>query len=607
MAMANAETTTTCLRAKTELRWQGGTLRSAALIFLELTKEGTKTMLTRIVLSVLLLVLATLQAQAAARIALVIGNAAYASVGELVNPLADAAAVAKALKDAGFDDVKHISDQSAEKMRNELKDFSSKATTAEIALIYYAGHGAELEAENYLVPVDAKLLRSTDLQFEAISLTSVRAAVSGASKLRMVVLDACRNNPFKLASANGKRAASRGLSSIEPGSGEVVAYAAKEGTIAQDGPANSNSPFASALVKSLNEPGLEIRLMFGKIRDEVLSATKNEQEPYTYASLGGEAIYLKPPLEKPVVASNVAQEWQLVANTNSPGVLQAFLGKYGTDPVFSGLANERLALLIVPPKIEVPKGFLDCLDCPEMIKIPAGRFIMGAAPGEPGYDPMEGPQHPVSLEKDFAVSKFEITLGQFKIFAAETGYKTASSCLIWSGVAWNVTNGRSFLSPNFTTNDQQPVVCMSWNDATAYVAWLSSRTGEKYRLLTEAEWEYAARAGTSNSFGANAEIQTTEAQYAARSPGEVGSFAANAFGLHDMLGNAWEWTEDCFLADYKNASPTGKPTLADKCKRTYRGGSWANEMKDLRPGGRGFNAPEFRADVFGLRVAKTLD
>ncbi len=606
MVMANAETTTTCLRAKIERRQQGGTSRSAALIFLERTSKGTKAMFNRFALSLVLLLLATLPA-AAARIALVIGNAAYATVGELVNPHADAAAVAKALRDAGFDDVQHISDQSAEKMRNALKEFSSKATTAEIALIYYAGHGAELEAENYLVPVDAKLLRSTDLQFEAISLTSVRAAVSGASKLRMVVLDACRNNPFKLASSNGKRAASRGLTSIEPGAGEVVAYAAKEGTIAQDGPANSNSPFATALVKSLNEPGLEIRLMFGKIRDEVLSATQNEQEPYTYTSLGGEAIYLKPPRATPVIASPVAQEWQLVANTKSPGVLQAFLGKYSSDPVFAGLANERLALLIVPPKIEVPKGFRDCFDCPEMVKIPAGRFIMGAASDEPGYDPMEGPQHPVSIVKAFAVSKFEITLGQFKTFAAETKYKTASSCLIWSGVAWNPTKGRSFLSPNFATNDQQPVVCMSWDDATAYVAWLSSRTGEKYRLLTEAEWEYAARAGTSNSFGANSEIQTTEAQYAARSPSEVGNFAANGFGLHDMQGNAWEWTEDCFLADYKNASPIGKPTHAVKCKRTYRGGSWANEMKDMRPGGRGFNQPEFRADVFGIRVAKTLD
>lgn len=564
-------------------------------------------MLNRIALSLVLLLLAALPATAAGRIALVIGNAAYSTVGELVNPYSDATAVAKALKDAGFEDVRHVTDLSAEKMRNELKDFSSKATTAEIALIYYAGHGAELEAENYLVPVDAKLLRSTDLQFEAISLTSVRAAVAGAGKLRMVVLDACRNNPFKLASANGKRAASRGLSSIEPGAGEVVSYSAKEGTIAQDGPANSNSPFASALIKSLNEPGLEIRLMFGRIRDDVLIATKNEQEPYTYASLGGEAIYLKPPVASPLSASPVALDWQVVSVSNSPSVLQAFLSKYGTDPIYGGLAAERLALLAIPPKVEARPTFRDCLDCPEMINIQPGRFIMGAAPNEPSFDPIEGPQHPVTIGKAFAVSKFEITLGQFKAFAAATGYKAASTCLIFSGTEWKPQNGRSFLTPNYTTNDQQPVGCMSWNDAKAYVAWLSSRTGDTYRLLTEAEWEYAARAGTSNTFGANAELQTTEARFAAKYPSDIGSFQANAFGLHDMLGNVWEWTEDCLVAGYQNASPTGEPPIVKNCKRTYRGGGWAQEMKDLRVGSRGYNAPDLRVDVIGLRVAKTLD
>ena len=564
-------------------------------------------MFYRLLISLVLILLAALPAQAAGRIALIIGNAAYASVGELVNPYADAAAVAKALKDAGFDDVRHVTDLNAGKMRDELKDFSSKATTAEIALIYYAGHGAELEAENYLVPVDAKLLRSTDLQFEAISLTSVRAAVSGASKLRMVVLDACRNNPFKLASPNGKRAASRGLSAIEPGAGEVVAYAAKEGTIAQDGPANSNSPFASALVKSLNEPGLEIRLLFGRIRDDVLAATRNEQEPYTYASLGGDAIYLKPPLKNPASVSPVALDWQLVSSSNSTDVLQAFLGKYGSDPIYASLANERLALLAVPPKVEATLAFRDCLDCPEMVNVPAGRFIMGAKPDEAGFDPMEGPQHPVTIEKGFAVSKFEITLGQFKAFAAATGHKTAPACMIWTGTIWKTQKGRSHLSPNYATSDQQPVSCMSWDDATAYVTWLSKRTGETYRLLTEAEWEYAARAGTTETFGATANLLTSAARFTAQSPAEVGSYAANAFGIHDMLGNVWEWTEDCFLPYDPNGTAKGQATFAAGCKRTYRGGSWPNELKDLRVASRGYNSPELRVDVFGLRVAKTLE
>jgi formylglycine-generating enzyme required for sulfatase activity len=564
-------------------------------------------MFHRIVISAFLLMLASFPAHSAARIALVIGNAAYANVGELANPYADATAVAKALKDAGFEDVRHVSDLSAEVMRNELKDFSSKATTADIALIYYAGHGAELETENYLVPVDAKLLRSTDLQFEAVSLTSVRAAVAGATKLRIVVLDACRNNPFKLASLNGKRAATRGLAAIEPGAGEVVAYSAKKGTVAQDGPVNSNSPFASALIKSLNEPGLEIRLMFGRIRDDVLAATANEQEPYTYASLGGDAIYLKPALNNPTLAASVALEWQLVSNSRSPRVLEAFLKKYGADPIYGGLAHERLALLSPPPQSNAPRSFRDCPDCPEMLNIPAGRFIMGSVSSEPGFDPIEGPQHPVTINKAFAVSKFEISLEQFKTFASATGYKPAAQCLIFDGQDWRKGPGRSYLLPHYTTNDQQPVTCVSWHDAKAYVDWLSSRTSNNYRLLTEAEWEYAARAGTTNAFGVNALLQTNEAQFAALSPANIGSFSTNAFGLHDMLGNVWEWTEDCYVPGYDKASPTGQPPVENDCKRTYRGGGWAQQMKDLRMGSRGYNAPETRVDVIGFRVAKTLN
>ena len=564
-------------------------------------------MFNRFVLTLIVLVLATFPAAAAARIALVISNAAYTSVGELANPLADAVAVTAALKAAGFDDVRHVTDLSAEKMRGELKEFSSRAGSAEIALIYYAGHGAELADENYLVPVDAKLLRSTDLQYEAISLSSVRAAVAGASKLRMVVLDACRNNPFKLASANGKRAATRGLSAIEPGAGEVVAYSAKEGTVAQDGPPTSNSPFAAALVKSLREPGLEIRLMFGRVRDDVLIATQNEQTPYTYASLGGEAIYLNPPRLLPQSTSLVAQEWQLVSSSNSASVIEAFRNKYATDALYSGLANERLALLQPNPTPKAITTFRDCAECPEMLVVPKGRYIMGAPANEPGFDAMEGPQHPVTISADFAVGKFEVTLAQFKAFAADSGHTPATSCLLWNGTTWKKQEDRSYLKPGFAITEKQPAVCLSWDDAKAYVDWLSSHTGGKYRLLTEAEWEYAARAGSTGAFVSGDQLSADQAKFESTTPAEVGGYAPNAFGLYDMLGNAWEWTQDCFSPNYDNASSDGSAFVAADCKRTYRGGGWANAMKDLRVASRGFNAPELHVDIFGLRVAKTLE
>jgi formylglycine-generating enzyme required for sulfatase activity len=496
------------------------------------------------------------------RVALVIGNAAYATVGELANPHADSQAVSAALQAAGFSDVKLVTDVSAENMRRELKDFSAKSTEAEIALIYYAGHGVEVANENYLVPVDANLLRSTDIEFEAIPLSVVRSAVGGASKLRMVVLDACRNNPFKLLGNNGKRSANRGLAQIEPGAGEVIAYAAKEGTLAQDGPANANSPFAEALVKSLQEPGLEIRLMFGRIRDDVLTATKNEQEPYTYASLGGEAIYLKPPLSQPI-----------------------FLQK------------------TLPPS---PTTFRDCPDCPDMVVVPAGQFRMGSPASEPDHEDDESPQHDVTIGKSFAVGKFEVTRSQYDAFLKATAYDQGNTCSIWTGTRYTPTLGNNVRNPGFAQTENHPATCVSWRDAKAYAKWLSKRTGFTYRLLTEAEWEYAARAGATTAFATGAILDAAQVNFNAHSTQPVGQYAANAFGLHDMQGNVWEWTEDCYVPNYAKASGDGSSFQQLGCERTYRGGAWANMAKDLRFATRGTNDADKRVNIFGLRVARDV-
>lgn len=488
------------------------------------------------------------------RVALVIGNADYATVGTLANPLADSQAVTSALKAAGFNDVKLVTDVSAENMRRELKEFSAKSSNAEIALIYYAGHGVEVANENYLVPVDAKLLRSTDIAFEAIPLSAVRSAVGGASKLRMVVLDACRNNPFKLVGNNGTRAANRGLAQIEPGAGEVVAYSAKEGTLAQDGPVNANSPFAQALVKSLQEPGLEIRLMFGRVRDDVLTATQNEQEPYTYASLGGEAIYLRPPKDEPAK----------------------------------------------------PKSFRDCPDCPDMVVIPSGQFRMGSPDTEPDHEKDESPQHDVTLQNSFAVGRFEITRIQYEAFLTATSYDAGNKCSLWTGTRFTPTVGNNVLNPGLQQTPDHPATCVSWRDAKAYTNWLSKRAGFTYRLLTEAEWEYVARAGAQSAFASGSILDATEVNFNATSTRPVGQYAANAFGLHDTQGNVWEWTEDCYAPDYSKAASDGSAHNEAGCERSYRGGAWANLAKDMRFATRGTNDADKRVNIFGIRVARDL-
>ncbi len=230
----------------------------------------------------------------AKRVALVIGNSAYQSVSELANPKNDAAAVADALTKIGFDEVLRRNDLDQRTLLKTLREFADLSAGAETAVIYFAGHGVEVDNRNYLVPTDATLAKAADVEFEAVPLDTVRTAVSAASKLRLVILDACRNNPFKMASSESMRSVGRGLARVEPSSNELIAYSAKEGTIAADGD-GANSPYTAALIKHLAEPGLEINFLFRRVRDDVVAATGSTQEPFTYGTLGAEEVYLSRP------------------------------------------------------------------------------------------------------------------------------------------------------------------------------------------------------------------------------------------------------------------------------------------------------------------------
>jgi uncharacterized caspase-like protein len=218
---------------------------------------------------------------------------AYVNVAPLSNPANDARAVAAAFRRLGFAEVIEREDLTRSKMEEVLKDFGDKAAAADWAVIYYAGHGVEMNGVNYLVPIDAKLARADHIEDETLTLTRVLSKAEPAHKLRMVILDACRNSPFRLASADGRpRAAGRGLSPVEPVGGVLVAYAARGGTMADDG-AGEHSPFTQALLSHLETPGLDIGIMFRKVRDSVLARTNNAQEPFTYGSLPGEEFYFK--------------------------------------------------------------------------------------------------------------------------------------------------------------------------------------------------------------------------------------------------------------------------------------------------------------------------
>jgi tetratricopeptide (TPR) repeat protein len=227
------------------------------------------------------------------RIALIIGNGDYVNVRALKNAGRDARAVAGAFRRLGFE-VLEKHDLTFTELVSELKDFGDKAPSYDWAVVYYAGHGIEIGGINYLIPVDATLAYATHVDDEALPLDRVLAKVEGAKKLKLVILDACRENPFiaKMASAGSTRSVGRGLARIEPTGGVLVAYSAKDGQVAQDGDGN-NSPYAEALLGLLDQPGLEISMLFRRVRDEVKSNTGGQQEPFTYGSLPAESFFFK--------------------------------------------------------------------------------------------------------------------------------------------------------------------------------------------------------------------------------------------------------------------------------------------------------------------------
>ena len=283
------------------------------------------------------------------RVALVLGNSAYQNVAPLPNPVNDGAVIAAKLKEAGFDVVDSRHDLPAAETRRALRDFADAARDADIAVVYYAGHGMEVDGTNYLIPVDARLERDTDVYDEALSLDRVLVAVEPAKQLRLVILDACRDNPFAkvMKRTVASRAIGRGLAKIEPTSpNTLIAYSAKAGSTALDGGAR-NSPFTLALANHLTTPGLDVRKAFGFVRDDVLKTTANRQEPFVYGSLGGNDVPLVPAKPAPATAAPNPQaearaDYELALQIGNKDAFNAFLVQH-PDGFYANLAKIQLA------------------------------------------------------------------------------------------------------------------------------------------------------------------------------------------------------------------------------------------------------------------------
>ncbi len=269
--------------------------------------------------------------------------------------------------------------------------------------------------------------------------------------------------------------------------------------------------------------------------------------------------------------------------------------------------------------------FQDCDECPVMVEVPTGSFIMGAPPTEAvlyNHDALpEGPPHRVEINYPLAVGIYEVTHRQFAQFVTETGYDPSSEpdlrgirneCFTYEG-SWRHRSGRGWENPGFSSPDNYPVVCVGRNDIQAYVRWLANKTGRPYRLLSESEWEYVARAGTTTPYHFGDTITHDKAKFwrgGTFSPTQVGSYPSNDFGLYDVSGNVWEWVEDCYNRDYVGAPADGSAWGSGDCSnRMIRGGSWAlgplpNHVGGMRSAAR--HAFNYRSSQIGFRVALDL-
>jgi formylglycine-generating enzyme required for sulfatase activity len=620
-----------------------------------------------------LLAFAAPLALAEPRLALLIGNQNYsARVGPLKNPRQDVALIEASLKSVGFQ-VTVLMDADYRAMDVALKRYAAdlrRAGPGALGFFYYSGHGAaNAETQiNYLIPVDVASAEDETLWYQSFQQNQIIDLLSkqAPNATQFVVFDACRNELHLSGGAAKSIGADKGFVPVANAAGLLIAYATAPNRTASD-LGDGGGPYARALAEEILKPGIEAVTMFRNVQIKVKQTIG--QDPWlSFPSLppvffgGGENGSVAAQAAQPGASvSDDARAWTVVQNTQSEAVLEEFLRRF-PDGVYAGFAKARLEELRkthqasnVPksePSLSKSKAeacgdgihvsvaqsngkscikpgsgtsFKDCPECPEMVVAPAGSFVMGSPDTEPERESFErgseSPQHKVGIKEPFAVGRFAVTVDEFETFVREGGYKVPQGCNIWTGKDWKLDAAKSFRSPGFPQTGSHPVVCVSWNDAKAYVQWLSRKTGKPYRLLSEAEREYVTRAGTATPFWWGSSITTAQANYngdfvyAGGGKGEfrkgtvpVKSFQPNPWGLYQVHGNVWDWVEDCWNENYNGAPSDGSARTSGDCdRRALRGGSWIFFPRLLRAAFRSVGNPSIGSFGTGFRVARSLE
>lgn len=532
-----------------------------------------------------------LMALAQERIALVIGNSKYRTTGwALTNPENDARLMKRSLEDVGFK-VSMLLNATEDEMEDAFVAHGMRLRRAgpeAIGLIYFAGHGIQSDGYNYLIPVDANARTEQDIWAQAPRLGQALQHVRDAGNgVNFVILDACRNNPLPSAS---RSAGSGGLAPVARSRGLLVSFSTEPGYTATDGDGR-NSPFTAALADIIKQDGLIAEQVFKRVADRVNRSTGGAQTPFYNSGLIGKDFCFGDCGKPAPAVTDVAVRRQGASSGRDLAEDDAMIDSVEASPALQSFDT-----------------FKDCETCPEMVVLPGGTFTMGSPANEPRRFDNEGPQREVTIER-VAVGKYEVTFGQFEACRADGGCEGADP--------------KSELRDPLWGSDDRPVIFVNAPDAEGYVDWLNSKVeGEPYRLLSEAEWEYAARAGTDTPFSTGEEITSDQANYNGqrsyanepvggaylRMPVPVGSYPPNAFGLYDMHGNAAEWVADCFRNSYAGLPRDGSAVPGSAgCSRPVRGGSFVKVPSYVRSAMRGAEPASRRDDEIGFRVAKTLE
>jgi len=672
-------------------------------------------------LSCIGLLILSSQALAAQKLALIIGNSKYQTVQDsLKNPVNDAKAIQKQLKELGFD-TRLLSNANLDSMLESINSIAQDIEKDGTILFYYAGHGMQLDGKNYLIPVDARMANRDRVAREAVLVKEVLDKLNESpAAARIVIIDACRNDPFPKTYRSGTRGLTR--EPLPVSKGLMIMYAASEGEVADDG-TGENGTFTAALLNSLSQANLKLPELMDDVATQVQKKTQNKQNPYsegrglsklvlntqrfaeptipTIASEQPQSIelaywesiknstnasdyaayladyprgrfaslaksrqkqYEVKPIEPSPKIDTELSYWESIKNSTNASDYAAYLAdyprgrfaslaksrqkQYEVKPIepspkvdtelsywesiknstnasdyaayladyprgrFASLAKNRQKQYQAKPSTEpvqlaqiqtreqprtgygVGQSFKDCADCPEMVVVPSGSFKMGSN----DYSD-EKPVHQVTINYSFAVGKYEVTFAEWDACVADGG------C------------GGYRPDDNGWGRGTRPVMRVSWQDAQRYVNWLSEKTGQKYRLLSESEWEYVARAGSSTKYSWGNDIGNNKAncdgcgsQWDNKQTAPVGSFAPNAFGLYDVHGNVWEWVEDCWHTNYEYAPDDGSAWshVCDGYNKVLRGGSWNNIPLSTRSAYRNGNSPADRSFSDGFRVSRSL-